>query len=108
MKGVKERGKDGRSKGEERQKKERKEGETERWKERRKEEGRKVSLLLTFLHRLMHVGRGHLFIVWSTHHIVALVLVRGRRLDTMVNTSHHGSVSWDVVLHVQVHDGCSR
>ena len=69
---------------------------------------RKVSLLLTFLHRLMHVGRGHLFIVWSTHHIVALVLVRGRRLDTMVNTSHHGSVSWDVVLHVQVHDGCSR
>lgn len=43
MKGVKERGKDGRSKGEERQKKERKEGETERWKERRKEEGREKS-----------------------------------------------------------------
>ena len=66
----------------------------------REEEGNFYSLL-TFFQRLLHVGGKEWPIVWCGHHIVALVLVRGGRLDIGSDTRYNGSVGWDVMLHVQ-------
>lgn len=65
----------------------------------REEEGNVYSLL-TFFQRLLHVGGKEWPVVWCGHHIVALVLVRGGRLDIGSDTRHNGSVGWDVMLHV--------